>query len=74
MVFHTKENVILSFFLRTERSSFSFLIKSCNFRKIYGKIIFLSISCVEKDIHLLPEIHNINFSLIQKIQKFFLSS
>ena len=61
-------------FLKTERLSFSFLKISCKFRKYYGKIIFLPTSCVEKDILLLPEIHNINVSFIRKIHKLFLSS
>ena len=44
MVFHAKESILL-FFLRTEKSSI--IIK---FRKYWGKIIFLPISCVEKDL------------------------
>ena len=73
MTFHAKGNNIWSFFLVTEISSFSLHKTSCKFRKNYGKIIFLPTSCVEKDLLLLPGIHNINFFFIRKIHNMNLS-
>ena len=44
-----------------------FLKILCKFCKYYKKVIFLPTTYVEKDLFLLLNIHNINFSFIQKL-------
>ena len=61
-------------FWRTERSSFSVLKISWKFCKCWGNIIFLPASCVEKDLFLLAEMHNINFSFSLNMKFHFVHS
>ena len=62
MVFHAKENIILSFFWELKDCLSRFLSPAYTKKKSFYSTFY-----VEKDLFLLPEIHNINASFIQKI-------